>query len=101
MVINNFCSYYRRKDREEVDDWVENFSDGKWRDYAQQLLGFKSRELDKLEEDPRQFLTFILILSKMICLNTTNKIQVLDFVLGYVRYRYVTIKDYFKTTNGL
>ena len=42
-------------------------SDGKWRHYAQDLMGFKPHELDTLEQgEPRDFLTFILILSKMV-----------------------------------
>ena len=37
----------------EVDAWVEKFSDGKWRDYAQELMGLKPHELDALEKgDP-------------------------------------------------
>lgn len=50
-----------------MDAWVEKFSDGKWRDYAQELMGLKPHELDALEKgDPRDFLTFISILSKMV-----------------------------------
>ena len=46
----------------EVDAWVKKFSDGKWRDYAQELMGFQPYELDALEEgDPGGFLIFILI----------------------------------------
>ena len=36
-----------------MDAWVEKFSDGKWRDYAQELMGLKPHELDALEKgDP-------------------------------------------------
>lgn len=50
-----------------MDAWVEKFSDGKPRDYAQELMGLKPHELDALEKgDPRDFLTFISILSKMV-----------------------------------
>ena len=60
-----FCALL--EENVEVDAWVEKLSDGKWRDYAQERMGFKPYELDTLEEGyPRDFLTFILILSKMI-----------------------------------
>ena len=51
----------------EVDAWVEKFSDGKWRNYAQELMGLKPHELDALEKgDPWDFLTFTLILSEIV-----------------------------------
>ena len=51
----------------EVDAWEEKFSDGKWRHYAQDLMGFKPYELDALEQrEPSDFLTFILILIIMV-----------------------------------
>ena len=51
----------------EVDAWLEKCSDGKWRHYPQDLMGFKPHELDALEQgEPRDFLTFVLILSKMV-----------------------------------
>ena len=59
--------YVLLEENVELDAWVEKFSYGKWRHYAQDLMGFKPHELEALEQgEPRDFLTFILILSKMV-----------------------------------
>ena len=59
--------YVLLEENVEVDAWVENFCNGKWRHYAQDLMRFKPRELDALEQgEPRDFLALILILSKMV-----------------------------------
>lgn len=59
--------YILLEENVEVDAWVESFSDGKWQHYAQDLMGFKPHKLDALERgEPTDFLTSILISSKMI-----------------------------------
>ena len=41
--------YVLLEENVELNAWVEKFSVGKWRHYAQDLMGFKPHERDALE----------------------------------------------------